>query len=98
MALADAATVQLYVRGPSGPWTTNQVAREGVRPTGQCNAGDDGEKTTTWLQSQGVEVLPPSLGERVTYQDAYAQGLGVLEAEPAGKAAEARVLRTTSTQ
>ena len=39
-------------------------------------------------QSQGVEVCPFSLGERVTYQDAYAQGVGVLEAEPSGKAAE----------
>jgi chromosome partitioning protein len=52
------------------------------------SAGTRHEETTVWLQSQGVEVLPPSLGERVTYQDAYAQGLGVLEAEPAGKAAE----------
>jgi chromosome partitioning protein len=28
------------------------------------------------------------LGERVIYQDAYARGLSVTEAEPAGKAAE----------
>jgi chromosome partitioning protein len=28
------------------------------------------------------------LGERVTYQDAYAQGLGVSETEPSGKAAQ----------
>ncbi len=51
-------------------------------------AGTRHEDTTVWLQSQGVEVCPFSLGERVTYQDAYAQGLGVLEADPSGKAAE----------
>jgi chromosome partitioning protein len=45
------------------------------------------EDTTAWLIEQGVEVCPASLGERVTYQDAYAQGLGVSEAEPSGKAA-----------
>ena len=46
------------------------------------------EDTTAWLQSQGIEVCPAVLGERVTYQDAYAQGLSVSEAEPSGKAAE----------
>jgi chromosome partitioning protein len=46
------------------------------------------EETAAWLTAQGVEVCPVMLGERVTYQDAYAQGLGVMEAEPAGKAAE----------
>jgi len=46
------------------------------------------EDTTAWLRSQGVEVCPFHLGERVTYQDAYAQGLGVSEAEPAGKASQ----------
>ena len=46
------------------------------------------EDTTAWLTEQGVEVCPMSLGERVTYQDAYAQGQGVLEAEPNGKAAK----------
>jgi chromosome partitioning protein len=51
-------------------------------------AGTRHEDTTAWLQSQGVEVCPSSLGERVTYQDAYAQGVGVLEADPNGKAAE----------
>jgi chromosome partitioning protein len=33
-------------------------------------------------------VCPYTLGERVTYQDAYAQGQGVSEAEPGGKAAQ----------
>jgi chromosome partitioning protein len=50
--------------------------------------GSRHDDTTTWLQGQGVEVCPFNLGERVTYQDAYAQGVGVLEAEPTGKAAE----------
>jgi chromosome partitioning protein len=50
-------------------------------------SGTRHEDTTTWLIEQGVEVCPASLGERVTYQDAYAQGLGVSEAEPSGKAA-----------
>lgn len=49
-------------------------------------AGTRHEATTAWLQEQGVEVCPAMLG-RVTYQDAYAQGLGVVETEPAGKAA-----------
>jgi chromosome partitioning protein len=50
-------------------------------------AGTRHEATTAWLQEQGVEVCPAMLGERVTYQDAYAQGRGVVETEPAGKAA-----------
>ena len=49
--------------------------------------GSRHEDTTAWLEAQGVEVCPIRLGERVTYQDAYAQGLGVSEAEPSGKAA-----------
>jgi chromosome partitioning protein len=50
-------------------------------------SGTRHEDTTAWLEAQGVEVCPVTLGERVTYQDAYAQGLGVCEAEPSGKAA-----------
>jgi chromosome partitioning protein len=44
-------------------------------------------RVAAWLKEQGVEVCPVMLGERVTFQDAYAQGLGVSEAEPHGKAA-----------
>jgi chromosome partitioning protein len=51
-------------------------------------AGTRHEDTTAWLESQGVEVCPVNLGERVVYQDAYAQGQGVLETEPTGKASE----------
>jgi chromosome partitioning protein len=51
------------------------------------SAGTRHEDTTAWLIEQGVEVCPVVLGERVTYQDTYAQGLGVTEADPTGKAA-----------
>ena len=51
-------------------------------------AGTRHEDTTAWLQAQGVEVCPATLGERVTYQDAYAEGRAVCEAEPGGKAAQ----------
>jgi len=50
-------------------------------------AGSRHEDTAAWLRDQGVEVCPAMLGDRVTYQDAYAQGQGVSEAEPHGKAA-----------
>jgi chromosome partitioning protein len=50
-------------------------------------AGTRHEDTTAWLTGQNVEVCPIMLGERVTYQDSYAQGLAVSEIEPAGKAA-----------
>jgi chromosome partitioning protein len=51
-------------------------------------AGNRHEDTTAWLEQQGVEVCPFVLGERVIYQDAYAQGLGVTEVEADGKAAD----------
>lgn len=51
-------------------------------------AGNRHEETTAWLAAKGVEVCPVFLGERVIFQDAYAMGLGVSEAEPHGKAAE----------
>jgi chromosome partitioning protein len=52
-------------------------------------AGSRHGDTSSWLkQEKGVEVCPFLLGERVIYQDAYARGLGVTEAEPEGKAAE----------
>ncbi len=50
-------------------------------------AGSRHEDTTSWLNGQGVEVCPAMLGDRVVYQDAYAQGRGVSEVEPHGKAA-----------
>ena len=51
-------------------------------------AGSRHEETTAWLAAKGIEVCPVSLGERVVFQDAYAMGLGVSEAEPGGKAAD----------
>jgi chromosome partitioning protein len=50
-------------------------------------AGTRHEDTAAWLREQGIEVCPAMLGDRVTYQDAFAQGQGVGEAEPQGKAA-----------
>jgi chromosome partitioning protein len=50
-------------------------------------AGTRHEDTAAWLREQGVEVCPAVLGDRVTYQDAYARGQGVSEAAPHGKAA-----------
>jgi hypothetical protein len=46
------------------------------------------ENTVEWLTGRGVEVCPAMLGEGVIYQDAFAWGLAVTEAEPGGKAAE----------
>jgi chromosome partitioning protein len=51
-------------------------------------AGNRADETMAWLVGKGVEVCPVTLGERVIFQDAYAMGLGVSEAEPNGKAAE----------
>ncbi len=51
-------------------------------------SGSRHEDTAKWLEGEGIEVCPVMLGERVIYQDAYASGLGVSEAEPAGKAAQ----------
>ncbi len=51
-------------------------------------AGARQDDTIAWLRQEGVEVCPAMLGDRVVYQDAYAQGRGVSEVEPNGKAAE----------
>ena len=45
------------------------------------------DETRAWLERQGMPVCPAAIGDRVTFQDAYAQGLGVTEFEPGGKAA-----------
>jgi chromosome partitioning protein len=49
--------------------------------------GSRHDDTAAWLFTQGIEVCPANLGERVIYQDAYARGLGVAELDPASKAA-----------
>jgi len=45
------------------------------------------DETKSWLEQQGMQVCPVMIGDRITFQDAYAQGLGVSEYEPYGKAA-----------
>ena len=50
--------------------------------------GSRHDDTAGWLAANGIEVCPVTLGERVVYQDAYASGQGVSEAEPNGKAAQ----------
>lgn len=54
----------------------------------KTSAGPRYDETRAWLERQGMPVCPASVGDRVTFQDAYAQGLGVTEYEPGGKAAE----------
>jgi chromosome partitioning protein len=73
--------------------TLDIIRLAGSRPTRALLArvravGSRHEETVAWLSGQGVEVCPVMLGERIVYQDAYARGLGVAEAEPGGKAAE----------
>jgi chromosome partitioning protein len=73
--------------------TLDIIRLAGSRPTRAVlarvrAAGSRHEDTVEWLAGQGVEVCPAMLGERVIYQDAYARGLSVTEAEPGGKAAE----------
>jgi chromosome partitioning protein len=74
------ATLEI-IRLAGNPTTRALLTR--VRPIG--TRADD---TAAWLTQKGIEVVPASLGERVTYQDAYARGLGVTEFDPSGKAAE----------
>lgn len=50
--------------------------------------GSRHDDAAAWLTSQGVEVCPVTLGERVAYQSAYAAGQGVSELEPNGKASQ----------
>jgi chromosome partitioning protein len=54
-----------------------------VKPRGERH-----RETAEWLNAQTIPVCPVTLGDRVTYQDAYAQGLTPVEYDPAGKAAD----------
>jgi chromosome partitioning protein len=54
-----------------------------VKPTGSSH-----EAAGAWLTQHQLEVAAVTLGERIIYQNAYARGLGVTEAEPSGKAAQ----------
>ena len=53
-----------------------------VKPRGERHT-----ETSDWLTSQGFNVCPHTLGDRVTYQDAQGAGLVPQEYEPSGKAA-----------
>ncbi len=44
-------------------------------------------ETAQWLEQQGMPVCPVTIGDRIAFQDAYAQGLGTSETDPCGKAA-----------
>lgn len=44
-------------------------------------------ETAAWLEGQGMPVCPATIGDRITFQDAYAQGQGASEIDPSGKAA-----------
>lgn len=46
------------------------------------------EDSAEWLSHAQVDICPVLIGERVVFQDAYGRGLGVVEVEPGGKAAE----------
>lgn len=45
-------------------------------------------ETRQWIEEQGMPVCPATIGDRITFQDAYAQGAGATEIDPRGKAAE----------
>lgn len=53
----------------------------------KASASGRHNETRAWLERQGMPVCPAMVGDRVTFQDAYAAGLGVTEYEPGGKAA-----------
>jgi chromosome partitioning protein len=54
-----------------------------VKPTGTRH-----EETKAWLEQMRMPVCPTTIGDRVTFQDAYASGLAVSEYEPGSKAAK----------
>jgi chromosome partitioning protein len=74
------ATLEIIRLGGSKP---SRVLLSRVRSVGTRHAD-----TTEWLTAQGVEVCPVTVGERVAYQDAYAQGKAVREIEPGGRASQ----------
>lgn len=54
-----------------------------VKPRGERH-----RETADWLKAQTIPVCPVTLGDRVTYQDAYAHGLTPVEYDPPSKAAD----------
>lgn len=43
-------------------------------------------ETAQWLEQQDIPVCPTTIGDRITFQDAYAQGAGAIEIDPHSKA------------
>lgn len=83
-SLVDLGTVKAtldIIRMGGSPPVVALLTR--VKPTGSSH-----EAAAEWLAQNQLEVAPVSLGERIIYQNAYARGLGVTEAEPSGKAAQ----------
>ena len=67
--------------------TLEMIRLGGNKPTRAILArvkasGTRHEDTAAWLATQDVEVCPATLGERVTYQDADAQGLWRFRSRP----------------
>jgi chromosome partitioning protein len=46
------------------------------------------DESATWLRQAGIAVAASAIGDRITFQDAYAAGQGVSEYAPTAKAAE----------
>jgi len=74
------------------PATTELVAMAGKPPvlavlTRVKPFGDRHGETADWLEDNKISVSEVLIGDRVTYQDAYAAGLAAVEYEPGGKAA-----------
>ncbi len=45
------------------------------------------DETRAWLETEGYVVTPTLIGDRVTFQDAYAGGMSAPEFDPTGRAA-----------
>lgn len=54
-----------------------------VKPVGTRH-----EETRAWLEHARMPVCPAAIGDRVTFQDAYASGLAVSEYDPSSRAAQ----------
>lgn len=99
LAAAKAAQLVLVPLQPSvADLNTVQSAQEIIKLAGSLrhvailtrvkSRGTRHIETSEWLQAEGLSVCPITLGDRVTYQDAYAQGLTPAEFDPASKAAQ----------
>ncbi len=83
-SLLDLGTVKAtmdIIHMAGGPPALAVLTR--VRATGTSH-----ESAGEWLRQHGIAVASVTIGERVIYQNAYARGLSVGEAEPNGKAAQ----------